>query len=156
SARDIAMHVALPEIDGRILSRAVSFKAEARFDPLTECSIVGYRPLPDRVAFVVRLAAAWARLRATEAAKRRIALVLANYPNRDGRSGNGAGLATPAAAIRVMQARGEAGYDVGLPPENGAALLDRLLAGPTNSVARRSGGERWPLDSYRSFFAGQP
>ena len=36
SARDIAMNVALPEVDGRILSRAVSFKAEARYDPLTE------------------------------------------------------------------------------------------------------------------------
>src|SRR5262249_46853395 len=51
SARDIAMHVALPEIDGRILSRAVSFKAEARFDPLTQCSIVSHRPVADRVDF---------------------------------------------------------------------------------------------------------
>ena len=31
-ARDIAMNVALPEVDGRVLSRAVSFKDEARFD----------------------------------------------------------------------------------------------------------------------------
>src|SRR4029077_8038001 len=63
SARDIAMHVALREVDGRILSRAVSFKAEARFDPATQCPIVAYRPLPDRVAFVVKLAAPRARLR---------------------------------------------------------------------------------------------
>src|SRR5262249_15323107 len=40
NARDIAMHVALPEVDGRILSRAVAFKAEARRDPLTQCPIV--------------------------------------------------------------------------------------------------------------------
>ena len=37
-ARDIAMNVALPEVDGRILARAVSFKAEARFDPKTQTS----------------------------------------------------------------------------------------------------------------------
>ena len=37
SARDIAMNVALPEVDGRILSRAVSFKGEAYFDEATEC-----------------------------------------------------------------------------------------------------------------------
>ena len=43
SARDIAMHVALPEVDGRILSRAIAFKAEQRRDPLTQCSIVTYR-----------------------------------------------------------------------------------------------------------------
>ena len=38
------MNVALPEVDGRIVTRAVSFKAEARFDALTECPIVGLRP----------------------------------------------------------------------------------------------------------------
>ena len=35
SARDIAMNVALPEVDGRILSRAISFKGEAFFDEAT-------------------------------------------------------------------------------------------------------------------------
>src|SRR5262249_50979012 len=39
SARDLAMQVVLPEVDGRILSRAVSFKAESTFDPSTQCSI---------------------------------------------------------------------------------------------------------------------
>ena len=43
SARDIAMNVALPEVDGRLLSRAVSVKGEARFDPATECAIVAYQ-----------------------------------------------------------------------------------------------------------------
>ena len=104
NARDIAMHVALPEVDGRILSRAVAFKAEARRDPLTQCPIVAYRPLPDRVAFVATLAAAWARLRATPPADRRISLILANYPNRDGRIGNGVGLDTPAGTVEVLRA----------------------------------------------------
>ena len=62
SARDLAMQVALPEVDGRILSRAVSFKGEARFDPATQCSILTYQPVPDRIAFVAALAAGWARL----------------------------------------------------------------------------------------------
>ena len=35
-ARDLAMNVALPEIDGRILTRAVSFKAPLGRDPETE------------------------------------------------------------------------------------------------------------------------
>jgi cobaltochelatase CobN len=155
SARDIAMHVALPEVDGRILTRAVSFKAEARFDAATECAILDHRPVPDRVAFVAALAAAWARLRAAPAAERRVALVLANYPNRDGRIGNGVGLDTPAAAIEVMRALAGAGYAVGAPPADGAALLDRLLAGTTNA-ARRRGGIAWPLADYRAFLATLP
>ena len=35
-ARDIAMNVALPEVDGRVIGRAVSFKDHARRDALTE------------------------------------------------------------------------------------------------------------------------
>ena len=93
------MNVALPEIDGRILTRAVSFKAPLGRDPETEVDLVGYRPVADRVAFVAELARNWARLRNKPPAERRMAVILANYPNRDGRIGNGVGLDTPASAI---------------------------------------------------------
>ena len=163
SARDIAMHVALPEVDGRILSRAVAFKAEARRDPLTQCPIVTYRPLPDRVAFVATLAAAWARLRATPAAQRRLALILANYPNRNGRIGNGVGLDTPAGAVEVMRGLQSAGYTIENAPADGAALMRLLLAGPTNKPPLREAGEnrvgageRLALSDYRSFFTALP
>ncbi|MEE8247550.1 MAG: cobaltochelatase subunit CobN, partial [Alphaproteobacteria bacterium] len=65
SARDIAMNVALPEVDGRVFSRAVSFKSEARFDARTECPVVAYAPAQDRAQFVAELAANWLRLRQT-------------------------------------------------------------------------------------------
>ena len=52
SARDIAMNVALPEVDGRVLSRAISFKGEAYFDAATECPVATYRAVGDRVTFV--------------------------------------------------------------------------------------------------------
>src|SRR5262249_5440547 len=60
--RDLAMNVALPEIDGRILSRAVSFKAPLERDSETEADLVGYCPVADRIAFVADLARNWARL----------------------------------------------------------------------------------------------
>ena len=102
--RDLAMNVALPEMDGRILSRAVSFKAPLGRDPETEADLVGYRPVADRIASVADLARNWARLRAKSAAERRIAIVLANYPNKDGRIGNGVGLDTPASAVTMLRA----------------------------------------------------
>ncbi len=101
--RDLAMNVALPEIDGRILTRAVSFKAPLGRDPETEADLVGYRPVADRIAFVADLARNWARLRAKPPAERRVAIVLANYPNRDGRIGNGVGLDTPASAVAMLR-----------------------------------------------------
>ncbi len=60
--RDLAMNVALPEVDGRVLARAVAFKTRQRFDSRTESSIVGFAPVADRVRFTAELAAAWARL----------------------------------------------------------------------------------------------
>ncbi|MBT5413463.1 MAG: cobaltochelatase subunit CobN, partial [Rhodospirillaceae bacterium] len=120
SARDIAMNVALPEVDGRILARAVSFKSTRGRDPLTETEIVFYRPVPDRIAFTADLAAAWAKLRGTPAEERRVAMVVANYPNRDGRMGNGVGLDTPASAVTVLRALEAVGYDLRDIPEDGA------------------------------------
>ena len=156
AARDIAMNVALPEIDGRILSRAVSFKAAARFDAETQTDIVAYEPVADRVAFVADLAANWARLRATPTSERRVALVLANYPNRDGRIGNGVGLDTPAGTVVLLRAMGEAGYRLADLPQDGAALIARLLAGPTNQAPHRGVRETLSLADYAGFFARLP
>ena len=159
AARDVAMNVALPEIDGRLLSRAVSFKGEARFDAATQCSVAANRARPDRVAWVADLAAAWARLRRTPSAGRRVALILANYPNRDGRLANGVGLDTPASTIAVLDRLAAEGYPVEGAPATPEALMARLLSGPTNWLpdrAARDGGERLSLADYRAWYARLP
>ena len=107
NARDIAMNVALPEVDGRILSRAVSFKGQAFFDEATQCPIAAYRAVGDRIDFVVQLALKWANLRKTPVTERRVALVLANYPNKDGRLANGVGLDTPQAKAEMERLNAE-------------------------------------------------
>ena len=157
SARDIAMNVALPEVDGRILSRAVSFKGEARFDESTQCSLVAYEPVPDRVEFVAKLAASWLRLGSTPVDRRRLAVILANYPNRDGRLGNGVGLDTPASVVELLRALERAGYDVADVPRDGDALVERIRRGPTNAaVDGREISVTLELDTYRRFFATLP
>ncbi|MEC5289180.1 cobaltochelatase subunit CobN [Aurantimonas sp. C2-6-R+9] len=157
SARDLAMSVALPEVDGRVLSRAIAFKSAGEWDAVTETDIVAHRSVADRVAFVAELAARWARLRRKSAAERRVAILLANYPNRDGRLGNGVGLDTPAGTIEVLKAMAAAGYAVADVPETGNALIDHLMAGPTNAgTAMREVRETLSVEAYRRFFAGLP
>ncbi|SMF22251.1 cobaltochelatase CobN subunit [Tistlia consotensis] len=157
SARDIAMNVALPEVDGRILSRAVSFKGAARWDAATQCQVVQYEPVADRVAFVAGLAANWLRLRGKVPAERRVAVVLANYPNRDGRLGNGVGLDTPAGTVEALRALAEAGYAVADLPADGEALIARLAAGPTNAATDgREIRETLALADYEAFLEGLP
>ncbi len=157
SARDLAMSVALPEVDGRVLTRAVSFKSKTRFDERVEANLVSHEPDAGRMHFVAELAANWTKLRATETADRRVALVMANYPNRDGRLGNGVGLDTPAGTIEVMRAMSDAGYDLADLPADGDALLQALMAGPTNAAHDgRIIRERFSVSDYRSFFADLP
>ncbi len=155
SARDIAMNVALPEVDGRILTRAISFKGEAYTDDATECRIATYRAEGTRVAFCAQLAAAWARLARTPAADRHVAIVLANYPNRDGRLANGVGLDTPASVMAMLHRMADAGYGVADLPPDAPALMARLQSGPTNWLtdrAERDGGVRLTLDDYKAFY----
>ncbi len=159
AARDLAMNVALPEIDGRILTRAIAFKGRLRRDEATQTDIVGQVPVADRVEFTAALAAAWVKLRRTPPSERRIALVLANYPHRDGRIGNGVGLDTPASTIAILAALKGAGYDVRCPPRDGAALVQSLLAGPSNNkraLSSRVIAETLPLSEYAAFFSGLP
>jgi cobaltochelatase CobN len=157
-ARDIAMNAALPEIDGRIITRALSFKAAERRDCLTECDLVAYAPVADRVAFVADLARNWLRLRRTPVDERRIALVLANYPNRDGRIGNGVGLDTPQSVVDMLHALKAEGYRVEDIPADGDALVRRLIAGPTNAAAghNRPSEEQFPRGDYAAVFASLP
>ncbi|NRP73717.1 Aerobic cobaltochelatase subunit CobN [Ensifer psoraleae] len=156
-ARDLGMNVALPEVDGRILSRAVSFKAASVYDPAVEANIVGHEPLLDRVRFAARLAANWARLRRAKPEARRIAIVMANYPNRDGRLGNGVGLDTPAGTIEVLKAMAAEGYPVDDLPQDGDALIRFLMAGPTNAASRdREIREVISLNQYKDFLASLP
>lgn len=132
--RDLAMQVVLPEVDGRIGTRAISFKGLAWRDERTEVDVVRYQPEPERMAFLAELARRWCVLRDKPHAGKRVALVLANYPNDDARLANGVGLDTPASTVALMRAMQEAGYATDVLPESGDALIAALVAGVTNNV----------------------
>jgi cobaltochelatase CobN len=158
TARDLAMNVVLPELDGRILSRAVSFKSDAKRHEATQANIVSYEPELDRIHFVADLAANWVRLKETPPQQRKIAIILANYPNRDGRIGNGVGYDTPASTVNLLQALRDEGYGVDGFPEDGTALVHELLDGPTNANGefRAPSPVQFPLKEYKAHFAKLP
>ncbi|WP_204141828.1 cobaltochelatase subunit CobN [Halomicronema sp. CCY15110] len=156
SPRDIAMNVALPEVDGRIITRAVSFKTAAQRSDRLETDVVTYEPVGDRIEFVADLAANWVKLHRTPVADRRIALVLANYPNRDGRLANGVGLDTPQSCVEILQALQAEGYTVADLPQDGDELIQRLTAGVTNdpeSWAMRPVAQTLTMADYEQFWS---
>ena len=114
SPRDLAMQIVLPEIDGRIGGLIVGHKEQSFWHEATECPLAAYAPDADGIARAVELAKNYARLRATPRSERRVALVLANYPIRDGRLANGVGYDAPQSTVEILRALKEAGY--GLTP----------------------------------------
>ncbi|MGY3451372.1 cobaltochelatase subunit CobN [Bradyrhizobium sp. USDA 4353] len=134
SPTDLAMNVVLPELDGRLLARPIAFKGEMPVDPRLQFGAARYVPQQDRIGFVARLAARWARLRALPAAERRVALMLSDYPARGGRRGYAVGLDTSASAAGIAGLLAEAGYDVrDAPPA--ADAVEALLRDEADEMA---------------------
>ena len=129
---EVAINVALPEIDGRIFTSVVGFKEDHQVVPDAEFTVKRLVPDSGQVQFVAEVCQRWAALRHKPTSAKRIALILSNYPNRDGRIGNGVGLDTPASAVNVLRALQQAGYDVEGAPESGEELMRLLQDGATN------------------------
>ncbi|MEM9778709.1 MAG: cobaltochelatase subunit CobN, partial [Pseudomonadota bacterium] len=90
---------------------------------------------------------------------KRVGVILANYPNKDGRLANGVGLDTPAATVALLHKLRDEGYAVEGPPPDSDALMRAIQAGPTNWLpdrAARQGGVRLSMGDYRTFYGGLP
>ncbi|EHN11207.1 CobN component of cobalt chelatase involved in B12 biosynthesis [Patulibacter medicamentivorans] len=106
---DVAMQVAIPEFDGRILGGVVSFKERetvrgARGGEGDAIPVMRYVADRDRAARVAGLAVRHGRLRRLAATRRRIAIALSSSPTKHSRIGNAVGLDTPASAVVLLRA----------------------------------------------------
>ncbi|WP_245476102.1 cobaltochelatase subunit CobN [Mesorhizobium sp. M7A.F.Ca.US.006.01.1.1] len=126
---DLAMHVVLPELDGRILAGAISFKSESETDPALGHRAFANRPEPDRVAQVADRIAAFIRLRETSRAKRKLAILIPDYPSAPGRTGYAVGLDVPSSVLAMLHDLSEQGYGVEGIPETPRELLGLLERG---------------------------
>ncbi|SIT59638.1 Cobaltochelatase, CobN subunit [Mesorhizobium prunaredense] len=126
---DLAMHVVLPELDGRILAGAVSFKGESEVDPALAFRAFANRPEPDRVAQVANRVEAFVRLKRTPREKRKLAILIPDYPSAPGRTGYAVGLDVPSSVLAMLHDLSEQGYTVEGIPQTPRALLDELERG---------------------------
>jgi cobaltochelatase CobN len=158
---DVAMGVAIPEFDGRIIGPAFAFKEQVDDGDELGTPVIASRTDPDRTARVAGLAVRHARLRRIPPAEKRVALVMSAYPTKRSRLGNAVGLDTPASVIDVLHALRDAGYRVDRIPEDGDALMaelaDRLTYDqPTLTPTQAAlGAGRLPAADYTAWFAAQ-
>ena len=145
---DLAMHVVLPELDGRILQGAVAFKGPLPIQEGLCFSAVASVPEADRIEMLADRIAALVRLRSTPRAERRLAVLLPDYPGASGRSGYAVGLDVPASVTALLADLKEAGYAVANAPPSSRTLLDQLAVASGDAVLS--------LELYRELAAALP
>jgi len=159
---DVAMSVAIPEFDGRIISVPFSFKEVVDDGDDLGSAVTAYRTRPDRVARVAGIAARLATLRHRPNAAKRVAVVLSAYPTKRSRLGNAVGLDTPASVIDLLHALRAAGYQVDRIPDDGDSLMAELADALTydrSTLSPQQLGKaagRWPAADYRDWFESLP
>ncbi|MGY3528452.1 cobaltochelatase subunit CobN [Bradyrhizobium sp. USDA 4452] len=142
SPGDLAMHVVLPEVDGRLFAGVVSFKSPGERDPDLQFAHLAHRPDAERVAAVVGRVAAWHRLAGKPVQEKQLALVLSNYPGRPHQIAHAVGLDALASIEALLADLAAAGFDLEPVESLGGMLLHRKLT--------------WDVAEYRATISNLP
>ena len=137
SPADLAMHVVLPEVDGRLFAGVSSFKEPQPRDEHLQFARYAHSADVTRTNAVADRVKAWVDLAHTPAPDRTLALVLSTYPGKDWNMAHAVGLDAIASAQAILDDLTGAGHSVDPDPRP----LENALA--TDTIT-------WPLDAYES------
>ncbi|MGR3648041.1 MAG: cobaltochelatase subunit CobN [Shimia sp.] len=140
---DLAMHVVLPEVDGRLFAGVSSFKEPGKKDDALEYSRFAHRALPDRITAIADKVEGWVRLAAKPNAGKRVACVLSTYPGKDWNMAHAVGLDPLASVDALMTDLAQAGFTTG---QSETPLAKALLAETLS----------YPLADYHAALADLP
>ncbi len=142
SPADLAMHVVLPEVDGRILAGVVSFKSPGERDADLQFSHLAHRADDARVDAAIARISSWHRLATIPAHDKRLAVILSSYPGRADQIAHAVGLDALASTEAVLTDLGAAGFHV----ERGEGL----------AIALGEATLTWSVADYRAALAALP
>jgi cobaltochelatase CobN len=141
SPADLAMHVVLPEVDGRIFAGLISHKSPGKRHPDLQFSRFAHRADAARIKAVVDRVTAWHHLATTAAADRQLAVILSTYPGRAHQMAHAVGLDALASTETLLSTLAAEGYRV----TEGTPLPQALTETLT-----------WPLADYLTALATLP
>ncbi len=139
SPADLAMHVVLPEVDGRLFAGVASFKEAAARDGYLEYTRREHRADPARITAIAARIEAWTSLASKPVADQRIAVVLSTYPGKAYQMAHAVGLDALASTQAILADLTEAGYAI--TPDATDLATSRI---------------HWPLAGYRKGLAHLP
>ncbi|MBQ9377637.1 MAG: cobaltochelatase subunit CobN [Schwartzia sp.] len=154
-AVETSIGAALPELDGTIHGVPIAGRIAAAD------GAVSYEPMPERMKAMVKKAAAWARLRRKENARKKIALIFHNYPPKNYNIGSASGLDTMESARRLLERMKAEGYTLDFVPGSAAELIKLMTSHATNDLAlltdkQAEECQKLPAKDYAAFFASLP
>lgn len=112
SPADLAMHVVLPEVDGRICSGVASFKEPSVKDPELEFARFAHQPKQERIEAIVRRVKAHINLQMKPNAKKSPAFILSTYPGKPWQMAHAVGLDALASVKQMINDLARAGYKI--------------------------------------------
>jgi cobaltochelatase CobN len=127
SPADLAMHVVLPEVDGRILAGVVSFKSPGVRDADLQFSHLAHQADDSRVDAAVARMLSWHRLATMPDHDKHLAVILSSYPGRPHQIAHAVGLDALASTEALLADLGAAGFDVAGGHALGEALGQETL-----------------------------
>ncbi|AYJ85047.1 cobaltochelatase subunit CobN (plasmid) [Sphingomonas paeninsulae] len=142
SPADLAMHVVLPEIDGRVFAGVASFKEAGERDPALAFVRKVHRADPDRIEAITARVAGWVALARKPACERRVALILSTYPGKAYQMAHAVGLDALASAEAILADMADAGYATSCQTDLAVRLKSEHLL--------------WPVVEYRKALAALP
>ncbi|WP_033922776.1 cobaltochelatase subunit CobN [Sphingomonas sp. 37zxx] len=142
SPADLAMHVVLPEVDGRLFAGVASFKHAAARDPDLQYSRREHRADPDRIEAIAARVHGWITLGAKPVAERRVAILLSTYPGKAHQMAHAVGLDAIASVVAIGEDLAAAGYAIGALPDLPQALGKQSV--------------EWSVAAYRAALAMLP
>ena len=140
SPADMAMHVVLPEVDGRLFAGVASFKQAGDKDNILEFSRVAHQPEESRINAIADKVARWYHLQKTPLAQQKPALILSTYPGRPWQMAHAVGLDALASAEAILQDLGHVHTSLKTPLET-RLKIEKLY---------------WPVADYKAALAKLP
>ena len=133
---DMAMHVVLPEVDGRIFAGVISFKELENVNPALEFVRIAHQPDIEQIEALADKVHRWYKLQSKPSKAQKTALILSNYPGRPWQMAHAVGLDALASAEAILQDLGHLSGKLKTP-------LEKLLSQEVIS---------WSVDAYKSCF----
>lgn len=127
SPADLAMHVVLPEVDGRIFAGVISFKEPGQRDPDLQFAHNAHRAHMGRVNAVADRVQRWIALAQS---RKTPALILSTYPGKDWQMAHAVGLDALASAEAILDDLGQNGWAIAPGPPLHQALSTHTIDWP--------------------------